>query len=189
VNMGFQEMFEPHGSKAPSLAEAVRLSKGAGLPMPEVAPMTVENIREAMGWYFPKATDWDTVVYPFENVQLAARERKPVVDTVQSGFMIGFVFITNNPLCGYDIHLETKTSTVSYKNTPADLYDLGILDNMNNVVEWLVRYDPVSSLYVVALTPATWFPFHGRSICTLDNTRSPTVSTVLKFLWSVLLVY
>ena len=168
-----------------AIPTAVAQEEGLTLPLPTI----VENVQESRDWYLPKSDDWDIVLHGKYPVTLQPKERMTVVDRVARGWLMGWIFVTNNPLCGYEINIETKTSKLRYKNTPETLYTASIVDSPNNILEWLSRYDPVTPIYVIALTPSPWVPFRGRQVATYDNTESATASIIYQFIMTTLDVY
>ena len=125
----------------------------------------------------PLKDNWRYRPYDVTTFILTPGESRVIVDLRRKGWVVAGFLTHNNPDMKLTIELETGTETYVNTFTTNELYQLGLVQAQVNGW-WVSRYDSISNIYNVILTPASWLPFYRRLKVILENktTRNATIT-------------
>ena len=127
----------------------------------------------------PLSGNWRYRPYQVSTFTLAPGESRLLVDLRKHGWALSAAAIHNNPNLSCKLELETGTETYVETFTANDLLALGFVQPAPTSW-WVSVYNTILNAYVVAFTPATWWPFYRRLKIAVENTTSTPI-TISKF--------
>ena len=123
----------------------------------------------------PLEGNWRYRPYNIATFTLAPGESRIIMDLRRHGWVLSAAVAHNNPDMSCTIELETGTENYIESFTTNDLFNLGFVQPAPTSW-WVSIYNTILNAYVVAFTPATWWPFYRRIKVTLENKTSTPVT-------------
>ena len=123
----------------------------------------------------PLKGNWRYRPYDISTFTLAPGESRIILDLRRHGWVVSAAIAHNNPNMSCTIELETGTENYIQSFTTNDLFNLGFVQPAPTSW-WVSIYNTILNAYVVAFTPATWWPFYRRIKVTLENKTAATAT-------------
>lgn len=145
---------------------------------PAVPEVKVENIQNAVNYYFPRTTDWDLIPGEKNNETIPVGKSVTMVDSEEMGMFINAKAIFNSPNVKCNLELRSPATVIQLSDVLETLYTNGIVVPMP-LGWWVTIYNPVSTLYGMAFNCTPWIPYHRKVIIKATNmgTASITMTT------------